>query len=112
MCWACACLGILSKGPESAQSTGLVILFPLAFVSNALVPTQRMPEVLRTIADWNPVSAVAAAARELFGNPNPSASIGAWPMQHPVAASLMWSVALLVAFAPLATTLYRRRTTA
>jgi len=41
-----------------------VILFPLAFVSNALVPTQRMPEVLRTIADWNPVSAVAAAARE------------------------------------------------
>jgi ABC transporter DrrB family efflux protein len=111
MSWACACLGILSKGPESAQSTGLVILFPLAFVSNALVPTQRMPEVLRTIADWNPVSAVAAAARELFGNPNPSASIGAWPMQHPVAASLMWSVALLVAFAPLATTLYRRRTT-
>ena len=43
---------------------GLVILFPLAFVSSALVPTQRMPEELRTIADWNPVSAVAAAARE------------------------------------------------
>jgi hypothetical protein len=64
------------------------------------------------IADWNPVSAVAAAARELFGNPNPSASIGAWPMQHTIAASLMWSVALLVAFGPLATTLDRRRTTA
>jgi len=111
MSWACACLGILSKGPESAQSTGLVILFPLAFVSNALVPTQRMPEILRTIADCNPVSAVAAAARELFGNPNPSASIGAWPMQHPVAASLLWSIAILALFAPLATALYRRRTT-
>jgi ABC-2 type transport system permease protein len=111
MSWACASLGILSKGPESAQSTGLVILFPLAFVSNALVPTQRMPEVLRTIADWNPVSAVAAAARELFGNPNPSASIDAWPMQHPVAASLLWSIAILAVFAPLATALYRRRTT-
>src|SRR6185312_11524249 len=111
MSWACACLGVVSKGPESAQGNGLIFLFPLAFVSNSLVPTRHMPEVLRTIADWNPVSAVTAAARELFGNPNPSASIGAWPMQHPVAASLMWSVALLVAFAPLATTLYRRRTT-
>ena len=67
--WACACLGIVSKGPESAQGTGLVILFPLAFLSNALVPTQRMPEVLRTIADWNPVSAVTAAAGSCSGTP-------------------------------------------
>jgi ABC-2 type transport system permease protein len=109
--WGCACLGIVSKGPESAQGTGLVILFPLAIVSNSLVPTQHMPDVLRTIADWNPVSAVTAAARELFGNPNPSASIGDWPMQHPIVASLMWSIALLAVFAPLATVLYRRRTT-
>jgi ABC-2 type transport system permease protein len=71
----------------------------------------RTPEVLRVIADWNPVSAVTAAARDLFGNPNPSASISAWPMQHPIAASLLWSLALLAIFAPLATVLYRRRTT-
>jgi ABC transporter DrrB family efflux protein len=109
--WGCGCLGIVSKGPESAQGVGLVILFPLAIVSNGLVPTQRMPPVLRFIADWNPVSAVTAAARHLFGNPNPSATIHAWPMQHPVAASLLWSVALLLIFAPLATLLYRRRTT-
>ena len=79
--WYCACLGVLSKGPESAQGTGLVMLFPLAFVSNSLVPTQHMPSILRTIADWNPVSAVTSAARQLFGNPNPSASIHAWPME-------------------------------
>jgi ABC-2 type transporter len=109
--WGGGCLGILSKGPESAQGVGLVILFPLAIVSNGLVPTQRMPAVLRVIADWNPVSAVTAAARHLWGNPNPSATIHAWPMQHPVAASLLWSVALLVIFAPLAALLYRRRTT-
>jgi ABC-2 type transport system permease protein len=109
--WGCACLGIVSKGPESAQGIGLVILFPLAFVSNALVPTQHMPTVIRTIADWNPVSAVTAAARELFGNPNPSASIQAWPMQHPVTASLVWSVVLVAVFAPLASHLFRRRTT-
>jgi ABC-2 type transport system permease protein len=109
--WGCACLGLVSKGPESAQGIGLVILFPLAIVSNGLVPTQRMPVVLRFVADWNPVSAVTAAARDLFGNPNPSATIHAWPMRHPQAASLLWSVALLAIFAPLATLLYRRRTT-
>jgi len=70
-----------------------------------------MPAVLRVIANWNPVSAVTAAARHLFANPNPSASIHAWPMQHPVLASLLWSVALIAIFAPLASLLYRRRTT-
>jgi ABC-2 type transport system permease protein len=108
--WGCACLGMVSKGPESAQGIGLVILFPLAIVSNALVPTERMPEVLRVVADWNPVSAVTSAARNLWHNPNPSATIHAWPMQHPLVASLLWSAALLVIFAPLATYLYRRRT--
>jgi ABC-2 type transport system permease protein len=109
--WGCACLGMVSKSPESAQGIGLVILFPLAIVSNALVPTEHMPAVLRTTANWNPVSAVTTACRQLFGNPNPSATIHAWPMQHPVLASLLWSIALIAIFAPLATTLYRRRTT-
>jgi ABC-2 type transport system permease protein len=65
-----------------------------------------------SVRPWeSQVSAVTAAARHLWGNPNPSATIQAWPMWHPVAASLLWSVALLVIFAPLATLLYRRRTT-
>jgi len=109
--WGCACLGLASKGPESAQGVGLVILFPLAIVSNALVPTERMPTVIRAFADWNPVSAVTAAGRTLWHNPNPSASIHAWPMQHPVEASLLWCALLLLVFAPLGTVLYGRRTT-
>jgi ABC transporter DrrB family efflux protein len=109
--WACACLGIVSKGAESAQGIALIVVFPLAIISNALVATDGMPTLLRVFAEWNPVSAVTAAARELFHNPNPSASIAAWPMQHPVAASLLWSIALLMIFAPLASHLYRRRTT-
>jgi len=109
--WASACLGLVSQGPESAQSMGLIVLFPLAFVSNAMVPTQHMPALLRTIADWNPVSAVTSACRQLFGNPNPSAAIHAWPMQHPIVASLLWSTVLLAVCAPLASVLYRRRTT-
>ncbi len=109
--WGCACLGIVSKGPESAQGVGLIILFPLAIVSNALVPTVGMPGWLQAIADWNPVSAVTAAVRDLFGNPNPSATLTAWPMQHPIEASLAWSACMLAVFVPLAAHLYRNRTT-
>ncbi len=108
--WGCACIGLASKDAESSQGVGLVILFPLAFVSNALVPTEHMPALLQTIANWNPVSAVTTASRHLFGNPNPSSAIHAWPMEHPVLASLVWSLALLAVFAPLATSLYKRRT--
>ena len=93
--WVAACVGLNSKSPESAASFGFIVLFPLAFVSNAMVPTQHMPGWLQAIADWNPVSAVTAAARQLWDNPNPSASIGAWPMQHPIEASLPWSALIL-----------------
>jgi ABC-2 type transport system permease protein len=109
--WGCACLGLVSKGPESAQSMGLLILFPLAFISNAMVPTQHMPAWLATLANWNPVSAVDSALRQLWGNPNPSATIQAWPMQHPVWAALIWSIGILAVCGPLASHLYRRRTT-
>jgi ABC-2 type transport system permease protein len=109
--WVAACVGLVSKGPESAASFGFIALFPLAFISNALVPTQHMPGWLQVIADWNPVSAVTAGARHLFGNPNPSATVSAWPMQHPVEAALIWSCAILAAAAPMAAHLFRTRTT-
>lgn len=109
--WAMACLGLVSKGPESAMSVGFVVIFPLAFVSNALVPTAHMPVWLRVVADWNPVSAVTAAVRSLFGNPNPL-QYHAWPVDHSVAASVLWSVGIVAVAAPLASHLFRRRTTA
>ncbi|HTW03699.1 MAG TPA: ABC transporter permease [Streptosporangiaceae bacterium] len=109
--WVAACVGLNSKSPESAASFGFIVLFPLAFVSNAMVPTQHMPGWLQAIADWNPVSAVTAGARQLWDNPNPSGSISAWPMQHPVAASLAWSVLIIAVAAPLASWFFRRRTT-
>jgi ABC transporter DrrB family efflux protein len=109
--WGCACLGLITKNPETAQGIGLVILFPLAIVSNALVSTQGIkPTWLATIANWNPVSAVASACRQLFGNPNPSATINAWPMQHPIWAAIIWSIAILMIFFPTGAYLYRRRT--
>jgi ABC-2 type transport system permease protein len=108
--WLCACVGLASRDAESAQGIGLVILFPLAIMSDAIVPMQHVPAAVRAIAEWNPVSAVTSASRQLLGNPNPSAAIHAWPIQHPVLASVIWSVARLAVFAPLASWLYRSRT--
>jgi ABC transporter DrrB family efflux protein len=108
--WVMACLGLVSKDPESGMSMAFLVVFPLAFVSNALVPTHGMPGVLQAIVHWNPVSAVTAASRTLFGNANPAASIDAWPMQHPVLAAVLWSVAILAVAVPSAIWLFRRRT--
>jgi hypothetical protein len=69
-----------------------------------------MPGWVAAIANWNPVSAVTSACRTLFGNPNPSAAVHAWPMQHPVAAAIIWSLVILAVCVPLASHSYRRRT--
>jgi ABC-2 type transport system permease protein len=108
--WLNACIGLAVASPESAQGIVFIVMFPMAFVSNVFAPTQGMPAWLATVANWSPVSAVASACRELWGNPNPSAAIQAWPMQHPVQASLAWSLAILAVCVPLAGRLYRRRT--
>jgi ABC-2 type transport system permease protein len=108
--WVSGAIGMAFSNPEAAQGIMFILVFPLAFVSNVFVPTQGMPAWLQTIANWNPVSAVASACRELFGNPNPSATIPAWPMQHPVEASIIWSLAMLAVCVPLAARLYKRRT--
>jgi ABC transporter DrrB family efflux protein len=107
--WVGACLGMVLRSPEAAQQMGFVLFLPLTFVSNAFVPTQGMPGWLQAVANWNPMSALAAASRELFGNPNPAASVQAWPMQHPELAVIGWSAVLLAVFAPLAVHLYRRK---
>jgi ABC transporter DrrB family efflux protein len=109
MTWVGACAGMLVRNPEAVQAAGLIFFLPLVFVSNTFVPTQGMPSWLRVVADWNPVSAVAASCRDLFGNPNPSSNIGAWPMQHPELATVLWSIGLIAVFAPLAVYFYRRK---
>ena len=107
--WAGVCLGMVLRSPEAAQQTGFVIFLPLTFISSAFVPTQGMPGWLQPIAEWNPLSSLAAACRELFGNPNPAAAVQVWPAQHPELAVLCWSAAMLVVFAPLAVRLYRSK---
>jgi ABC transporter DrrB family efflux protein len=108
--WLNTTIAMAVSSPESAQGIIFIVVFPLAFVSNVFAPTQGMPAWLATIAVWNPVSAVAAACRTLFGNPNPSSTIQVWPMQHPVEAAIAWSLLILLVCVPLAGRLYRRRT--
>lgn len=109
--WIGALIGLSVRTPEAATSGGLIWLFPLTFISNAFVPSQNMPGFLRHIAEWNPFSATVQAARQLFGNlPEGYPVPDAWPMQHPVIASVLWSILIIVVFRTLAVRKYRSAT--
>jgi ABC-2 type transport system permease protein len=104
--WIGALIGLSVRTPEAATSGGIIWLFPVTFVSNAFVDSSQMTPWLRHIAEWNPFSATVQACRELFGNPGVVQS-DAWPMQHPVWASLIWSVLIIAVFRTLAVRKYR-----
>ncbi len=107
--WIFACVGLLVPSPEVVNNASFVVIFPITFIANTFVPSQNLPTVLRVFAEWNPVSAVAQAARQLFGNTSdqlPPPDV--WSLQHPVLYSLLWCALLLAVFIPLATRLYKR----
>ncbi|MET9428822.1 MULTISPECIES: ABC transporter permease [unclassified Streptomyces] len=106
--WIGALIGLSVRTPEAATSGGLIWLFPLTFISNAFVDANKLPTFLRHIAEWNPFSATVQACRELFGNLPPGFTVSdAWPMQHPVLASVLWSLLILAVFRTLAVRKYR-----
>jgi len=106
MAWIGVLLGLMVKTVEVAQQLGFLVIFPLTFLSNAFVPTETLPGVLQPIADWNPISALVSETRDLFGNPNPYPS-DSWPAQHALLLSIVWTIGLIVVFAPLAVRRYR-----
>jgi ABC-type multidrug transport system permease subunit len=109
--WIGALIGLSVRTPEAATSGGLVWLFPLTFISNAFVPSENMPTLLRHIAEWNPFSATVQGCRELFGNLPPGYPVpDAWPMQHPVLASVLWSIVIIAVFRTLAVRKYKSAT--
>lgn len=97
--WTGICLGLLTRdeeaagwrGPDGGRAGGA----PSRFVRGLTVQ----------VAEWNPVSAVATALRDLFGNA-PVPADAAWPVAHPVAGSLLWCAVLLAVFVPLAVRQY------
>ena len=107
--WVMAVVGLAVRSPEVFNNASFIAIFPLTFIANTFVGTDNLPGPLKVFAEWNPISAVTQAARELFGNTNPSVPPpDAWPLQRPVLASLLWIAVILVVFVPMAIQRYKK----
>ena len=107
--WVMAYVGLIVPSVEVINNASFMVIFPLTFIANTFVPIENFPTVLRVMAEWNPVSAVTQAARELFGNVPPGLpQSSAWSLQNPVLYTLLWIVILLAIFVPLSTRQYKR----
>jgi ABC-2 type transport system permease protein len=109
--WVGTLLGIVARSPDAVQGVAFLVIFPLTFISSVFVGTGTLPDGLRQVAEYNPISAMAAAVRTLFGNPTAVPADAVWPLAHPVLASLIWCIAALAVVVPVTLRLYRRRTT-
>ena len=108
MTWVGAWIGLHMPNPEVAGTAGLAWVFPLTFASNIFTPISTMPGWLQPIALWNPVSCLALASRQLFGNPVPEIG-NSFPEQHAALLSLLYAVVLIAIFAPLAVRYFKNR---
>lgn len=107
--WVMAYVGLLVPSVEVINNASFIVIMPMTFISNAFVPLETFPTVLRVFAEWNPVSTVTQAARELFGNTSAAAvTSDAWSLQNPVLYTLIWTVLIVLIFAPLSIARYRR----
>lgn len=107
--WIMAYVGLIAPSPEVVNNMTSMVVFPMTFVANTFVPAENLPTALRIFAEWNPVSAVTQAARELFGNiPAGTPEPTVWSLQNPVLYTVLWSMAIIAIFAPLAVRTYKR----
>jgi ABC-2 type transport system permease protein len=107
--WIMAFIGLLVPSVEVINNASFMVIFPMTFVANTFVPSESLPGPLRTFAEWNPVSSVTQAARELFGNiPPGTPEPTAWSLQNPVLYTLIWVVIIISVFAPLSVARYQR----
>ncbi|MTD14235.1 ABC transporter permease [Nakamurella sp. YIM 132087] len=109
MSWVMVIVGMLVRTPEVFNNASFIVIFPLTFIANTFVPTEGFPSVLKAIADWNPISSITQASRDLFGNTSALTPVpDVWPMQHPVVYTLIWIVVILAVCIPLAVRQYLR----
>ncbi|MEL6890171.1 MAG: ABC transporter permease [Actinomycetota bacterium] len=108
--WVMAYVALHVPSVEVINNASFMVIFPLTFIANTFVPSDDLPGPLRAFAEWNPVSAVTQASRELFGNiPPGTPQPDAWPLANPVVYTLLWSVAIVAVFAPLSVHRYATR---
>jgi ABC-type polysaccharide/polyol phosphate export permease len=109
MIWLGVLLGSVVATPQAVQGIAFVAIFPVTFVASTFVSTSSLPGVLRTFAEWNPVTSLAGSLRQLFGNPGGVAAKGApWSLQHPVPYTLLACAVIVSICAPLATRSFQR----
>jgi ABC-2 type transport system permease protein len=105
MLWIGIFVGLTFRG-GGATAAVQVLVWPIGFLSTAIVSAETMPAWLGAVAAWNPLSATATAARELFGNP--TGLTGGVLADHAVWLALGWPVLLAAIFIPLSARAYRR----
>jgi ABC-type multidrug transport system permease subunit len=108
--WVAMLIGLISPSVEVAQGAGLIWVLPIVYVSSAYVPAAQLPGILRPIGDWNPLTAVANATRNMFGNHfGPVAST--WPAEHATLYAIVSCAGIVAVFAPLAVARYQKAPT-
>jgi ABC-2 type transport system permease protein len=110
MLWVGAFVGVAVRSPDAVMGIAFLIVFPMTFLASTFVPLDGLPDGLRQIAQYNPVSSLAAATRHLFGNPTALPTDAPWTLAHPVVSSLAWCAALLAIAVPLTLRRFRAKT--
>lgn len=106
--WVGVLVGLSASDARVVQNVSFIVTFPLTFLSNAFAPTTGMPRILQYFAEWNPVSTMVAACRQLFGLQNQfGATAGSFPSEHPLTTSLIYMVIIMLIFMPLSLRKYR-----
>jgi len=109
--WVMALVALLVPSVEVINNASFMVIFPLTFIANTFVPSDNLPSVLRTFAEWNPISAVTQATRELFGNiPEGTPDPTAWPLANAELYTLLWTLVILAVFVPLSVARYKKTT--
>jgi ABC-2 type transport system permease protein len=106
--WVGTLIGMAVK-PETADAF-VPLVFPVSMLSNGFVPTAGMPGWLRPITEWNPVSALVQACRQLFGNPGTQVTGHPFPLAHPYLMTVGSALLLIAVFAPLTMWRFARAT--
>jgi ABC-2 type transport system permease protein len=108
MSWILAFVGLKVGKVEVVNNASFMFIFPLTFIANTFVRSDFLPGPLKTFAEWNPVSSVAQAVREAFGNTGNLPRPHVWSLDNPVLYTLIWVGAILAIFIPLSVRQYRR----
>lgn len=105
--WLFALLGLVASNAQAAQGMSLMV-FPLSFVSSAMVPVHSMPGWMQPIAEHQPVTVMTNAVRSLALGDSSLAGVGHHSTAYWIVVSLVWAAGFVAVFAPLAVRLYRR----